>query len=255
MIVDELVASWIDDSTKFVEDGIMTYSLEEKFYNGEGYLDDIYWVMDRIGDVLSFDTQQVAPGTGDVRFGYEDPNSGWAGTAWERWDHWKVSLNVVDDYGDWDRELVLHEMGHVLGLEHPFDDWDGDYWDTNTDYTVMAYQSGDTGNAFDYREADWLTLGGIYGFENFPVIEDPFYEEPVIVDDPEVPPVTDYEDPIEVDDGITEIVPFELTYKKETKIAKWERKDNVEKIVRKLYQWGALDDEYSFVEDLSTRVT
>ena len=61
--------------------------------------------------------------------------------------YWNIRVQnfIMNDIKSW---VILHEFGHTLGLEHPFDAYDGDYYQTldpwgdtsaTTNDTVMAY--------------------------------------------------------------------------------------------------------------------
>lgn len=78
------------------------------------------------------------------------------------------NLYVSKYTGERKQWIYAHEFGHALGLEHPFDDRDGDYWmSTNswesvtTEDTVMSYRYVPSNNWF-YRQADIDTITGIW---------------------------------------------------------------------------------------------
>ena len=79
--------------------------------------------------------------------------------------------NGVLDVGGGPVLLFLHELGHALGLEHPFDDSDGDclYSDepfsrksADASVTVMAYKSSKKPVGF-FTDLDLATLQSIHG--------------------------------------------------------------------------------------------
>mgnify|MGYP003311597489 FL=1 len=68
----------------------------------------------------------------------------------------------------------MHELGHVLGLEHPFNDDDGDVFENVTspwtsaypEETVMAYRQPSLGSWPQYfSDNDLNALKSIWGIE------------------------------------------------------------------------------------------
>ena len=65
---------------------------------------------------------------------------------------WEIKVNRSQSLKD-KKWTIIHEFGHALGLEHPFDDSDSDYYQSsykfssygaNSDDSVMAYMYGKT---------------------------------------------------------------------------------------------------------------
>ena len=89
-------------------------------------------------------------------------------------DQYYLLLNGCNGVLDVEGEpvlLFLHELGHAMGLEHPFDDSDGDClhsdepWSenaTDASVTVMAYKSSEEPVGF-FTELDLATLQSIHG--------------------------------------------------------------------------------------------
>ena len=88
---------------------------------------------------------------------------------------WELALNgpPLANQPDYLRYATIHEFGHALGLEHPFDNGDGDYYaSTNSvasafpEDTVMAYRTPQNGSWPSwYSSNDLLALQKIWGVE------------------------------------------------------------------------------------------
>ncbi len=87
---------------------------------------------------------------------------------------WEIFINTPEFIGNEDylRYALIHELGHTLGLEHPFDDSDGDVVDGITlpwkslypEDTVMAYRNPISGSwPQTYTDNDWKALSTIWG--------------------------------------------------------------------------------------------
>ena len=168
------------------------------------------------------------------------PSGNWAGYAQTVWDSdnrsYDWNIHVKEFNSHFSRVLALHEVGHAMGLEHPFDDGDGDVWNgTTTDDTIMSYTSAGK-TILDYRRADWDALTGLYGGTIPTIIEhtepEPITPEPEPEPEPE-PPVVSTPEPIFLD---TEL--------KSRHIRRLERGKfkHSQQVVRLLTKWDVLDN-------------
>jgi hypothetical protein len=73
---------------------------------------------------------------------------------------WNLYVKSDTSYSkEW---LYLHEFGHFIGMEHPFDDTDNDVWyNESTNDTVMSYNYQPS-SYWWFRKADIDTITGMW---------------------------------------------------------------------------------------------
>ena len=144
--------------------------------------DYIRSIVRRLDAIIDLDFRFVAdPGQADVAFYYDTEieiggggqTLGLATTGSAGWELF-VNQPALATNQDYRQYVNLHEWGHALGLEHPFEAGDGDVYAGNTnpwtsaypEETVMAYRSPLNGEWPDFFSTSDLTaLVEIWGAE------------------------------------------------------------------------------------------
>ena len=98
---------------------------------------------------------------GDTTVGQVNDHGYGASAYWDI--YWKdtdgdPSLNTFD------ASTIVHEIGHALGLSHPYEDPTNGNW--NTDDTVMSYNASPDGYDTWFSELDIRALQSIWGVED-----------------------------------------------------------------------------------------
>lgn len=89
-----------------------------------------------------------------------DQGYGW-GSYWDI--YWK-DTNGSNPLNSFDSMTIIHEIGHALGLSHPYEDPANGNW--NTDDTIMSYNSSPDGWDVWFSDLDIAALIKMWGVEN-----------------------------------------------------------------------------------------
>ena len=137
---------------------------------------DFYFLDHNNGSLIDiyFDSEIVVE-TDSTVLGLAVPNAVFSGPGEEPYEGywWELILNapMFQSAEDQLRYAFIHEFGHALGLEHPFDQEDGDHWGTEADgpdgdTTVMSYLPPPGGWPDFYSPLDRAALATIWGLEH-----------------------------------------------------------------------------------------
>ena len=108
----------------------------------------------------------------DIELYFADSNTDWQdddlGTTYfnDDWVEilWKDSDDKLSTFTSNDKNTIVHEIGHALGIDHPEGDGFNSDWDTAD--TVMSYNKGDDGQWRTwYSTLDLQALQSIWGVE------------------------------------------------------------------------------------------
>ena len=137
-------------------------------------------VFDEVSSITGIQFQKTTSlSEADIHVSMGNLSSGTAGLEWSSYDWTTIGQTITSltaeayvwldtDYtsnsvGSYGYQVLLHEIGHAMGLDHPFEGTAVPAGEDSWDYTVMSYTRGTTGIQTTYQENDILALQWLYG--------------------------------------------------------------------------------------------
>ncbi len=139
----------------------------------ESYIEDVFNSIDAHIDIDFERAYSFA--TTDIDIYHISSHTGWpSSVVGEVWSYgtgagswWEVAWKAANGW-EFDRNTIIHEIGHTLGLGHP--DGNGFNPAYDSDDTVMSYNEGNDGWSIDWTESDINALITIWGAEDDPIL-------------------------------------------------------------------------------------
>ena len=168
------------DLNTLVSDGIVTYPNNISIYNighSDPKINFIQTTFNRLDQIIDLDFEEMFDNNGSMLDIYHVNYSSSFGVdvvgqaikqnslqgSW--WDiFWKDSNLKGNINIDSDKNTIVHEIGHALGLGHPFNDPLNKSWDSSD--TIMSYNISPEGWSKWFSEKDLNALISIWGREN-----------------------------------------------------------------------------------------
>ena len=168
------------DLNTLVSDGIVTYPNNISIYNighSDPKINFIQTTFNRLDKIIDLDFEEMFDNNGSMLDIYHVNYSSSFGVdvvgqaikqnslqgSW--WDiFWKDSNLKGNINIDSDKNTIVHEIGHALGLGHPFNDPLNKSWDSSD--TIMSYNISPEGWSKWFSEKDLNALISIWGREN-----------------------------------------------------------------------------------------
>ena len=165
--------SYVDNNYRVIKNHIRIFKAGHNNYE-ISFIRDTF---NQLDDIIDLDFEELSHNNGSqidiysVNSSSNMPNNALGQALIQRssigswWDiFWRDTNGVEKELNKNDKNTLVHEIGHVLGLSHPFEDPYNEQW--NSDDTVMSYNIGSEGWNTWYSDEDIDALLSIWGRED-----------------------------------------------------------------------------------------